>query len=206
MLYNIISYLLHPILFSTIASFLYFMIVPNHIPKDGQRIILTIVFATTYIIPVLLSYFLKQFKLIENYRLKTIQERKFPVIFMILLFFLLAKLLLDTKIVDLLAFSFIGCAISLIIVYILFAFKIKSSLHTLSVAGIIGFLCVLSYSYKINLLPFIIAFFFVFGIVALARLKLQAHKEHEIYVGFLIGFISQLAIYFVYLKYASYSI
>lgn len=204
MLYNIISYLLHPILFSTIASFLYFMIVPS-VPKEGQRIILTIVFGTTYIIPVLLSYFLKQFKLIENYRLKTIQERKFPVVFMILLFFLLSKLLLDTKIVDLLAFSFVGCAFSLIIVYILFPFKIKTSLHTLSIAGVIGFLCVLSYHYKINLLLFIIGFFFIFGIVALARLKLQAHKEHEIYLGFLVGFISQLAIYFVYLKYTYYS-
>lgn len=206
MFFNIISYLLHPILFSTIAAFLYFMTIPNHINKEGQRIILMIVFGTTYIIPVLLSYFLKRFKLIEDYKLRTIQERKFPIVFMILLFFLLSKLLLDTKIVDLLAFSFMGCALALIIVYVLFNLKIKTSLHTLSIAGIIGFLCVISYNYKINLLLFIVGFFFIFGIVALARLKLKAHSELEVYLGFLVGFISQIAIYSFYLKYNYYSI
>lgn len=205
LVHTIISYLFHPVLFSTIATFLYFMVVPNHIPKEGQRAILGIVFATTYITPVVFSYFLKKLKLIENYHLKTIEERKFPVVIMILLFFLLGKLLLDPRFVNLLAFSFFGCALSLMIVYILFALKIKSSLHSLSIAGLIGFVCVLSYNYKINLLMLIMGLFVVFGIISISRLKLKAHNEKEIYLGFLIGFISQIAIYPLYITYITYN-
>lgn len=201
LLYRIISYLFHPVLFSTIATFLYFTIIPNHIPKDAQRAILGIVFATTYVLPVILSYFLKRFNLIENYHLKTIEERKFPVVIMIFLFFLLGRLLLDPKAIDLLAFSFFGCSLSLIIVYVLFSLKIKSSIHTLSIAGLIGLICVLSYHYKQNYLSIIMVLFVVFGLIATARLKLKAHTSTEVYLGFLIGFLSQIIAHLFFVAY-----
>lgn len=199
--YRAISYIFHPILFSTIASFLYFIIIPRHIPDENERIVLAIVFVTTYIIPVLLVFFLKRFALIEDYHLKTIGERKFPVLFMALLFFLLGKLLLDPGFVDLLAYSFFGCGIGLILVYILFPLQIKASLHTLSIAGLIAFACIMSYQYELNLLALIILLFILFGIIAVSRLKLDAHKNLEVYIGFLIGFISQLTAYRIFLYY-----
>lgn len=199
--YRAISYLFHPVLFSTIASFLYFIITPKHIADENERIILSIVFVTTYIIPVLLVYFLKKFKIIENYHLHTISERKFPILFMTLLFFLLGKLLLDPGFINLLAYSFFGCGIGLLMTYFLFPLKIKASLHTLSIAGLIAFVCIMSYHYQINLLVLIICLFVLFGLIAVSRLKLDAHKNLEVYIGFLIGFISQLVAYRIFLFY-----
>ena len=163
--------------------------------------VLGIVFLSTYILPVLLLFFLKRFKLIENYHLKTIDERRFPILFMILLFFLLGKLLLDSKIVDLLAFSFFGCATALIVVYILFTLKIKSSLHTLSVGGLIGFVAILSYQFELNLLWLIMFLFILFGVIATSRLKLKAHKNLEVYIGILIGLVAQLFSYSLFSYY-----
>lgn len=199
--YRAISYIFHPILFATIASFLFFIVIPRHIADENERIVLAIIFTTTYIIPVLLVFFLKRFGLIEDYHLKSIGERKFPVLFMALLFFLLGKLLLDPGFVDLLAYSFFGCGIGLIMVYLLFPLKIKASLHTLGIAGLIAFACILSYQFELNLLILISSLFILFGIIAVARLKVGAHESLEVYIGFLIGFISQIAAYRIFLHY-----
>lgn len=199
--YKIISYVFHPIIFSIISALLYFIILPSHITKQSEYSILTIVFLSTYIIPILLLLFLKRFKMIESYHLERIEERKFPVLFMIVLFVLLGKTLLAAKVVDLLAYSFFGCAASLTLVYLLFLSKLKTSLHTLSISGLIGFMCVISFHYKLNFLILIMFLFFLFGVIAVSRLKLKAHKMSEIYVGFLIGFSSQLIAYTLFLTY-----
>lgn len=198
--YKAISYIFHPIVFSIISTLLYFIILPSHITKKAEHSILIIVFLSTYIVPVLLLFFLKRFKMIENYQLSSIEERKFPVLFMIVLFSLLGKTLLDTHIVDLLAYSFLGCALSLFFVYLLFYTKLKTSLHSLSIAGLIAFISVISFQYKLNLLLILIFLFLLFGIIALTRLKLKAHTPVEIYLGFIIGVLPQIAVYYLFVN------
>jgi len=135
-------------------------------------------------------------KLIENYQLSSINERKFPILFFTTLTIVLGKLLLKSNIVDLLAFSFFGCALALGIVFILLFIKIKTSLHTLGISGLIGFIIIISYEYKLNLLGLLMLLFLLFGVIATSRLKLQAHKISEVLLGFFIGLLSQLIIYF----------
>jgi hypothetical protein len=138
-------------------------------------------------------------KLIENYHLSSINERKFPIFFFTALTLFLGIRLLKFNVVDLLAFSFFGCALALSISFILLFIKIKTSLHTLGISGLIGFISIISYEYKINLLVLLIILFLIFGIIATARLKLQAHKTSEVLIGFTIGLLSQLIIYFSYI-------
>tara|TARA_R110002073_G_scaffold40547_6_gene115408 strand:+ start:71884 stop:72498 length:615 start_codon:yes stop_codon:yes gene_type:complete len=200
--YKAISYIFHPIVFSIISTLLYFIILPSHITKKAEHSILIIVFLSTYIVPILLLFFLKRFKMVHNFQLSTIEERKFPVLFMIVLFSLLGKTLLDTSVVDLLAYSFLGCALSLFFVYLLFFTKLKTSLHSLSIAGLIGFLGVISFQFKLNLLFVIILLFLIFGIVAVSRLKLKAHSMVEIYLGFFIGALPQILTYYLFVRYS----
>ena len=195
--YKVISYIFHPIIFSIIATLLYFIILPSHITKQSEHTILIIVFLSTYIIPLLLLFFLKRLKIIQSYQLASIAERKFPVLFMMTLFIFLGRTLLLTQVVNLLAYSFFACALALLFVYVLFFSNIKVSLHAIGVAGLIGFICVISYNYELNLLTPIIALFVLFGIIATARLKLEAHYTNEIYLGFFIGFLSQLFGYYI---------
>ncbi len=199
--HKIISYVFHPIVFSIIATLLYFMALPSHIPKQSEYHILILVFLATYVTPILLLVVLKGFRMIQTYHLETIQERKFPTLFMIVLFGLLGKKLLEIQALDLLAYSFIACAIALLCVYILFLLKLKTSLHTLSIAGLIGFACIVSYHYKINLLIPLMILFLLAGIISTARLKLKAHNPSEVYIGFLIGFVIQLFTYYIGINY-----
>lgn len=198
--YKIISYVFHPLLFSFIGSFFFVLLSPIHILKKQEYIILLIIFLSTYILPLFLLSFLKKMNVIDSFHLKTINERKLPILFFIMLSYLIGKLLTNIQVVDLLAFSFFGIALALSITYLLFYTKIKSSLHTMGIGGVLGFVIIMSYEYQLNF-NFILALLFILsGLIALSRLKLQAHKPMEIYIGFLIGIISQLISYQVYYK------
>jgi membrane-associated phospholipid phosphatase len=136
--------------------------------------------------------------MIESYKLDTIEERKFPIIFFIILSFMIGNLLINIQVVDLLAFSFYGTAISLCLTYILFSAKIKTSLHMIGIGGILSFIIIMSFEYKLNYNLIIAILFVLAGVIAVSRLALKAHLPKEVYIGFLVGMVSQLISYQFY--------
>lgn len=196
--YKLISYVLHPLLFSFMGSFLYLYLTPKHIVKQQEYIILLIVFISTYIIPILLLALLKRINLINDYHLRSIDERKFPVLFFIMLSFLIGRAMTSIQIADLLAFSFFGVAFALSFTYLLFNIKVKTSLHTLGIGGVIGFVMVMSYEYQLNFNSIIAGLFIIAGLIGVSRLALNAHRPKEIYIGFLLGLVSQFISFQIY--------
>jgi len=196
--YRFISYIFHPVIIPIASALLYFILVPVAVSKAFSSRVLGIVFVMTYILPIVLLYILKRVKLIEDFELKTINERKFPVLFVAIITFLLGRLLLQTGLANLLAYSFYGCALALGIIYFLFFLKIKTSLHTVGLAGLIGFLTTISISFQLNVLLILMILFVVLGLVATARLFLKAHQPKEILLGFIIGVCSQLLIFYLH--------
>ena len=194
---KLISFVFHPIIVPIASALLYFIIIPNHLPKEFSYYVLGLIFITTYILPVVLLFFLKKVKLIEDFYLNSINERKFPVSFFVVLSFLIGNLLLNNGYsnINVLAYSFFACSLALAIVYILFFFKIKTSLHTLAIGGQIGFMSVISHYYNSNLLLLLIVLFLLLGVVATARLQLKVHTLLEVIIGFFVGFLSQILIY-----------
>lgn len=188
----------HPLLFSFLGSFLYLYLSPKHILKEQEYIILLIVFVSTYIVPILLLALLKRVNMISDYHLRNIEERKFPVLFFIMLSFLLGRAMVSTQIADLLAFSFFGVAFALSFTYLLFNIKIKTSLHTLGIGGIIGFVMVMSYEYRLNFNSLLAGLFILAGLIGVSRLALNAHRPKEIYIGFVLGLISQVISFQIY--------
>ena len=153
---------------------------------------------STYVLPVFVLALLKRMNMIESYQLKSIEERKFPILFFIILSFMVGNLLLNIHIVDLLAYSFYGIAISLCVTYLLFMAKIKTSLHTLGIGGIVSFVMIMSFEYQLNFNIIIASLFVLSGLIAFARLLLKAHQPKEVYIGFLVGTISQFISYQFY--------
>lgn len=196
--YKLISYVLHPLLFSFLGTFLYLFLTPKHIVKQHEYKILLVVFISTYLVPILMLFLLKRIRMINDYHLRSIDERKFPVLFFIMLSFLIGRAMLEAEIADLLSFSFFGVAFALSFTYLLFNIKIKTSLHTLGIGGIIGFVMVMSYEYQLNFNALLAALFIMAGGIAVSRLALNAHRPKEVYLGFLIGIISQLISFQIY--------
>ena len=197
-LFKFISYVFHPLLLSFIGTFFYLFLSPKHIIKQQEYIILIVVFISTYILPIFFLALLKKMNLIKSYQLESIDERKFPILFFILLSFMIGKILLNIQIVDLLAFSFFGVAIALCTTYLFFSLNTKTSLHTLGIGGIIGFVIVMSYEYQLNFNLIIAILILLGGLIAVSRLMLKAHKPKEVYIGFLLGITSQLISFQLY--------
>jgi len=136
--------------------------------------------------------------MISDYHLRNIEERKFPVLFFIMLSFLIGRAMISTQIADLLAFSFFGVAFALSFTYLLFNIKIKTSLHTLGIGGLIGFVMVMSYEYRLNFNWLLAGLFIIAGLIGVSRLALNAHRPKEVYIGFLLGLISQFISFQIY--------
>ncbi len=193
-----ISYFFHPINFPIIGSLIYFLFLPKHIFKTQEYTILTVILIGSYIFPLILLIMLKYFGMISSYYLATIEERKFPAILFIGISYIIGDWLYKSGVVDLLALFYFGYGVGITISYILLHLKIKASLHSLAISGLIGFLICFSYSYQINLIYIFIVLFILSGIIASSRLKLKAHTINEIWIGLLLGIISQFIAYGVY--------
>lgn len=73
-------------------------------------------------------------------------------------------------------------------------------MHAVGWGGVIGLLLSLMWGMHMNVSVPLVITFFVAGIVATSRLILEAHEPREIYIGFLIGIISQLAACWILVK------
>lgn len=194
-----ISIFFHPINFPLIGVFIYFLLVPKHIFKPQEYLILTVTFIGTYIFPFVFLFLLKRFKMINSYHLITIDERKFPTLLFIAISFIIANWLLKTRVVNLLSLLYFGYGLGFIISYIFLYFKLKISLHTAAIGGLIGFLVYFSLEFKINIIGFLVGFFVLSGVIASARLRLKAHKLNEVFLGFIAGFLTQFFVYEIYI-------
>ena len=195
---KLISYFLHPIIYPLVGTILYFIYFPKNLTYYQKMVVLITIFIGSYVLPILTLFFMKKVKMIKDFYLEDIQERKFPLVFFITLSFLLGSMLYKTRIVDELSLYFFGSTIALGVAYIFLWLNLKISIHTLGAGGLIGLLIILSYTYKLNLLLLIMLIVILSGFIASSRLKLKAHETKEVYIGFLVGVLSQLIILFIY--------
>jgi len=194
-LHKVISTILHPTVLPTVGAFLYFIFVTQSFEKRLQLIVLGLIFILTYIVPILLLFFLKNFGFIKDFQVSTIKERRVPVIFMILILYFLGNTILQIPVIRNLGILFYGTSLSLICIYLLFSAKLKSSLHLVSMGNMLGFFLIMTNVNNLSILFIIILLIFLSGILASSRLYLKAHTPIELLIGFFLGFISQFLLF-----------
>ncbi|WP_299526241.1 hypothetical protein [uncultured Lutibacter sp.] len=196
--FKFVSYFFHPINFPIIGTILYFLLIPEYIFKPQEHLIITVIFIGTYVFPLFLLILLRRFKMIDSYHMITIEERKFPTLLFISICYIIGNWLFKSTVVDILSLFYFGYGLVLIFTYIFLYFKIKISLHTSAIGGLIGFLIYFSFHYKINLIILLSIFFMLSGLIATSRLRLKAHSIREVLLGYTIGILSQFIVYGIY--------
>ena len=194
-LHKFISTILHPTVLPTVGAFLYFIFVKQTFEKELQLIVLGLIFILTYIVPILLLFFLKNFGFIKDFQVSTIKERRVPVILMILILYFLGNTIIQIPMIRNLGILFYGTSLSLICIYVLFSIKLKSSLHLVSMGNMLGFFLIMTNVNNLSILFIIILLIFLSGILASSRLYLKAHTPIELLIGFFLGFISQFLLF-----------
>ena len=194
---KLISVLLHPIVLPTIGVILYFLMIPHSIKNEQRFFIIGFVFTTTYLVSLGILIVLKGLKLIHSFKVQTIKERKIPLFLMIFLFTVLGNILLRTAVFRDFGMLFYGTSFGLILVYLFSIFKIKVSLHLLSMGSMVGFFIIMGMEYMTPLTHILLILILFSGLLASSRLHLKAHTPKEVYLGFFFGMITQTAVYYL---------
>lgn len=66
----------------------------------------------------------------------------------------------------------------------------------IGIGGLLGILISISYLTKYDLTIFYIIVIITAGLIGFARLQLQEHKPSQIYLGFLLGLLVQIGLFF----------
>lgn len=197
-IHKIISTILHPIVIPTVGVMFYFLLIPNNFLSSQKFAVLSSVFVCTYLIPLLILILFKKLKIIKSYQTKSIKERKLPVALMIILFYLLGNSMNSASNLRDLALLFYATSIGLFAIYVLFFFKIKASIHLLSLGISVSFFMIMSNNYSRSYLIVIITIILLSGLLGSARLHLKAHTKREVYIGFFLGMLFPIILNYIY--------
>jgi len=193
---KIISYLFHPLIMPVIGLSIIFntdSYINYAVPQELKQAVLILVGASTFLIPLLISLFLLNRKLINSLEMETQQERTIPYSTTII-FYIFTLYMLKQAPIPPIVFNFlIGATLSIIIAFVI-NLKWKVSAHMIGIGGIVGALLCVSIMLEIYITPFFIFFLLVAGLVGSARLVLKAHTPSQVYAGFLIGATCQIVV------------
>ncbi len=192
---QIISVLLHPLLMPTygIIILLNSGTHYSYIPWQAQKILYTLIFLTTFLIPVSIIPFLMSLKLIGNIQMDERKDRFIPLIISALSYYF--GLYLINKLpfhVPLFIKLLVSGSLILILLNLLINIKWKISAHLIGIGGLLAFVFAFSIVFYTRLIDVIILLSVLSGVVAVARLNLQAHNPAQVYSGFLLGFTGML--------------
>lgn len=189
------SYFFHPIGTPTLAVLLYFK--ESYVFFKPLEIGLTIgqVFLTTFLIPITCYYLLRSLGFLKStVMIHSWKERMTPFLIQIGLLFLLQHYVLQINSVYEFNVFLEGLMYSYILLSVGLLFKVKFSVHTASLSALCSFFLLYSIRFfEANLFENVVLILLL-GLTATARLKLNAHKNHEIFIGFLIGILPQIVL------------
>ncbi|MCF8423021.1 MAG: hypothetical protein K9H41_01620 [Bacteroidia bacterium] len=198
---SIISYLFHPLLMATYGCLIVFFGLTNTIyflftPLKLKLILTLVVFAFTFLLPVLNLLILHKFNFVSSLKIDKQSERTFPLIMTALCYFGLFYMLFDFNIWPAVKLFILGggiCISANAIINIWY----KISAHMIGIGGLIGSLLALCYYMQIQILVIISICIVLAGFIAFSRLFLKAHSPTQIYAGFILGCVLQFSLFYL---------
>ncbi len=127
--------------------------------------------------------------------MNTKEERKLPYLISVLFYFSQSYFMHYYMDVPVLVKAWmLGATIIIVSILIINVFW-KISAHMAAMGGLCGMMIAISFRLQIDLHYILIALFLIAGLVAFARLKLNAHDPAQVYAGFLLGVTVQLVLF-----------
>lgn len=196
---KIISTIFHPLLVPTYALLLLINLNTHSIlsiPEDMRLIVVGFVFLTTFVLPTLIILITIKLGKIGSLQMETQRERVFPLLMVALLFYGTYYLLKQASLSGLITFFMVGSTM-LVLIVLLINYATKISLHMTAWGGLLGTLLGFAIRFQYNLTLILFSLILLIGVIAAARLKLNAHNPFQIYLGFLLGAIGMSSLFFL---------
>lgn len=196
---QVISVVFYPLFIPTYA-YAMLLTMPAYfsalLPSSAKWLMLGLVFMTTCLIPTLLFVVMIKTKIVNTRWLADREDRTFPYTVSIIFFYLAYYMLRQLQVSPIFTYFMIGATLlNVLILGINFFYKISS--HTASIGAVVGMTVGLSYFLGTFYFGLIAGSIFASGLVGFARLKLQAHTQAQVYLGFLLGFLTIITLFLV---------
>ena len=194
----IISYLLHPVFIPSLITFMVYKLSPASfagLPPARFYQLLLSVFLLTAFFPIVATLLTKAVGFIESIHLHTAKDRIIPLIGTMVFYFWAHHVAKNINAPFMLQLILLAAFWGVIAVFMINIF-VKISMHTTGAGSLLGILIILMFNSPVNMsIPFFIALV-VAGLIGTARMILNAHLAREIWLGYIIGILVQVAAYF----------
>lgn len=200
------SSVFHPFLMPTFCTILLFYFHPFRFGvMEWKQKVLTvfIVFAFTCIYPSIAIIIMYKLNMISSVNLRIRKDRIIPYVVVLTFYTWIVYMALKPGTLSFLPneFLFSHLMIALLIAgCISFVGNnfLKVSMHMLGQGGFVGFLFFTAAYTQVNLQIYFMLALLVAGFMGTSRIVLKAHTLAEVFVGFLIGFLSQFIAFIVF--------
>lgn len=193
------SYLFHPIFIPLLGTFLYLLLNDNYWTIEQSYLLLFQIVIITIFLPMAFFYLLKTFGKVDTIMLSDVNQRKIPLLLqMALTAVLITQSITVDRFPELFFFFFAGL-ITTFIAFVLLYFKVKASIHMIGISALTYFIIGLSVHNQVNIIYTIATLFLFTGIIASSRLYMKAHNLRELVIGYLIGMLPQLGVWYLWL-------
>jgi hypothetical protein len=186
------SYLFHPIFIPIYAAFFYFFTNATYYTNRGNYLAVFQIVIITILLPIFFFFVLRAMGKINSMMVADISQRRIPLVIQCFLIISLIRKSITLENFPELYFFFLGGLISTLIALILLFFKIKASLHLMTISALTVFVIGLSIHNQFLNSYWIAFLVFMNGVVASSRLEMKAHTPKELIIGFFLGTIPQL--------------
>lgn len=193
---QLFSYLFHPIFIPVYVTWFLTFVHPGYFAGFSVHqktwIIIRVAY-TMVLLPLIVVLLLKGLGFSKSIFLKTQQERIIPYITSNIFFFWAYLVFRNQpeipKVITAFTFGvFLACSAAL-----LFNIRMKISMHAIGVGGLIGLLLMVLLSNTVMMGAPLSIGLLIAGLVCTSRMIVSDHTQQEIYFGFLLGFICQVA-------------
>jgi hypothetical protein len=197
---NLVSWLFHPVFMPTVMAYVLFMLSRDiafaGIPDKTFYMWLIMIGLNTIGFSLLSVALMKGLGFIKSIYMTDPKDRIMPLAAIMIFYFWANNVMGNTPDVPVILHTLtLGSFWGIIAVFVVGIF-FKVSLHTAGAGGMLGILLVLMFTSPVNMvLPFFIALA-IAGIIGTARMLLGAHKIWEVWLGYILGIIVQVAAYF----------
>lgn len=192
-----ISYLLHPIFLPTYAVLFLMWSNPFYfvgLTSNQGKALLGVILVNSVLLPLITLLILKRSGLITDLQVSERKERAIP--FLVIIFFIFwtyfvmkYRLHLPEVLTDVMW----GAFLSIMAAYFINVLFMKISLHTMGMGNLLAIVIAASFVSLYGLSTYLAIAVLIAGLVGSARLILKAHQPREIYFGYLVGFLAQMA-------------
>ena len=200
---TIVSYICHPVFSPLVLAWVIYKLNPTSFagvpPKQLGLWFISIGFTAVFF-PLFSIALMKPLGFIGSYHMPTARERTIPLMTTMIFYFWITHVFNTMPGTPPLALKvlLLGNFWGIIILFLINIFT-KISMHTSAAGSMIGILIVLMISSPANLaLPLCVGII-IAGIIGTSRAALGAHQRGDIWLGYIVGIIVQLAAY-VYMK------